>query len=83
MLADLNIRLTRRDCRKGFHLWKVVDDDEQVTIEECEVCGMRMGYNKVGGKVDPRKWAANHKLDLLQPFGKTARDFNKYYAIDR
>ena len=75
---NLQQRLTKEDCKKGFHLYRHTEKLELSFIETCITCGKKIYYDKFSK--DNKGWAANHKLDLLQPYGETAKDFYYYYG---
>lgn len=73
--------LTRADCKKGFHLFDGVGQDNAFLYEKCSVCGEVISYMKgVAESFYKKKWSDNHKLDLLQPNGHTLKDFIEYYG---
>ena len=89
-MADFHIKVSKKDCAKGFHgYWKPVAEDRSARAELCVVCGKKELYSKhpslttMDGTLDEMRWKKNHKLDLLQPWNpdKTVnKDFYTYYG---
>jgi len=90
-LDDFEVKVTRKDCLKGFHgHWNIIADDKSTRVEQCTICNKKVYYNKgqfvegtVVGKLDENKYRKNHKLDLLQPYysdGTPNPDFHNYYG---
>lgn len=70
--------LTDKDCRRGFCNFERIEKGYVSNIEVCKTCGRKVSYPLNGG--DNKKWMEDHKLDLLQPMGKTLKDFIEYYG---
>ena len=89
-LADFKVKVTKADCKKGFHgLWKVIGDEDTIRTEQCMICGEKQHYSKItegsmDGRLDEMRWLKNHKLDMLQPYlppdGLPNPDYFKYYG---
>lgn len=88
-LKKYRVKVTKQDCKKGFHgLWKKVGAGTTVRTEECVICGKKQHYSLISdgtpdGKLDEERWKMNHKIDLLQPYypdGKPNPDYFKYYG---
>lgn len=67
------------DCRKGLHIWEVLNETKQGTLEQCSTCGKRKGFDKNKGKeYDRHIYSKEHKTDFLQPF--TDGNFERIYG---
>jgi len=75
-------KLTKKDCAKRFHLFNQTAEKDTFLYEKCNICGKVIKYPVLLECTDEvkRKWANDHKLDLLQPTGPTAKDFIYYYG---
>lgn len=80
MNPNLIKKLTVEDCEKGYHDWEVVEQDDYKVVERCPVCRKTEEYRKFGIQNAPKRWVDLHKLDLLQPRGKSLKDFIYYYG---
>lgn len=72
------VKLTRQDCAEGYHNFVVEPGGILAHIEVCQTCGEKVFFDKKNP--NNKEWARKHKLDLLQPYGKTAKAFRKYYG---
>lgn len=62
----------KRLCEeRGYHVYDMVDNTKLSLCEQCNVCGAKAEYVKDDdGKIDEKRWAKNHEVDLLQPTDK-------------
>lgn len=67
----------KKDILCKFEISRNLDD---ALIEICENCGKKIVYYKRNGLIDDRKYARDHKRDLIQPYGKDAKLFYKFYG---
>lgn len=76
--------LTKEDCRFGFHNFTMagMGDNNLNKYERCATCGHVEKHSVMMMDTDEgkRKWKNSHKLDILQPFGPTEKDYIKYYG---
>ena len=77
-------KLTREDCAKGFHDFRNFQTDKVTTVEQCRTCKQTFSFptnlSDKNEKETIKKWQEKHKLDVLQPAGKTMKDFIYYYG---
>jgi len=75
-------KLTKEDCKRGFHNFKPVGETPSMLYEKCVVCGKTAEYHKMAlhTKEVKNMWQKNHKIDMLQPYGRTLKDFIYYYG---
>ena len=76
----LRVKLTKKDCEKGYHNWEKLDKTDTLLVENCLTCGEVVEYPILDPLGADSRWAENHKLDLLQPKGKTKEDFYYYWG---
>jgi len=95
-LDDYKIKVTKKDCEKGFHgVFEVTADSASILVEQCIVCGKKAYYQKIyvpgitgqmNQKLDEDLYRKNHKIDFLQPWlpdGTANPDFFTYYGDPR
>lgn len=65
-----------------LHSFKKINEDNSGILEICTECKFRLSTKKdpKTQRIDNRKFSNAHKLDLLQPFGRTGKLFRKYYG---
>lgn len=63
-------------CKRWGHNTYTVLDNEEIVIERCKECKTRLDYNKVGGKVDNKRYLADHYRDYIQ-YG--TKDYARFY----
>ena len=69
-------------CLKGwgYHKYVIVKDHPDYVSEVCVKCSDRVGYNKVAGSYDDKKWARAHFREFLQPIGKMIEEYVREYG---
>ena len=74
--------LTKKDCERGYHCYRAVGEDDTRVYEKCRTCGKLYIIHKLAEKSrsERDKYALAHKLDFLQPYGKTEKDFIDFYG---
>jgi len=67
-----------------LHNFRKVNENKDGIVEICVECKFRLITKKDSscGRIDNRKYLQEHKLDTLQPFGRTGKLFRKYYGDD-
>ena len=82
------LRMSKDDsrCRKGkYHQFEVSRSLEDANIEVCVLCSKKVVYYKepITGRIDNKKYLADHIRDFCQPRGKTRKVFEKLYGRNR
>jgi hypothetical protein len=68
-------------CRKSVLCrFEKSRDLPDALIEVCVNCGKKVIYNKRDGNVDDAKYLRDHLRDFAQPFGRTAKIFERIYG---
>ena len=69
-------------CSKNFLCdFKSIGEHPDAYVEICTNCAKKVIYNKdENGRIDNAQYARDHIRDILQPFGSTAKLFEKIYG---
>ena len=72
-------------CKKRSRVlcsFEVTVNVRSAQVEVCIFCSKRVIYNKhpVTGLMDHRQYLADHLRDTAQPFGRTAKTFERIYG---
>lgn len=68
-------------CPKGAYCdFELLKDKPDAQVEVCTLCGKKVIYWKVGGKVDNKKYLEDHIRDFAQPLGATQDVFEEIYG---
>lgn len=72
---------TTKDCKKGFHKPVKKGETKDYLYEKCLICNKTFSYlkKKMNDEAVKNKLRENYKLDILQPRGHQAKDFDNYY----
>lgn len=66
---------------KCLHDYQFVREGENGIIEKCKLCKKRNVVRKGNlGRINHKTYREEHRRDLLQPVGKTAKEFEKVYG---
>ena len=61
--------------------FKPIGDHPDAHVERCVKCSKKVVYHKdANGRIDNKQYARDHIRDILQPFGDTAKLFEKVYG---
>jgi len=77
--TNLVRRLTREDCKKGFCDFSLSASEGLTDYFKCKTCGRTEQYSKMDTGASKRM-AKIDKLSVLQPKGRTLKDFIYYYG---
>ena len=56
---------------------ETIADTDYVLVERCTNCGHKILFNKVGGRIDNKRYLETHQIWFLQP---SHRLYERYYG---
>lgn len=63
-----------------YHAYKLIQETAEAQVEVCTECKHRLITKKdKKGRIDTKKYLAEHIRDTAQPNGRTSKIFNQYY----